>query len=166
MYDHQKAVRHFHQKFGLTINNYPTIPSREDLKLRARLLLEESLEFAHAAGFFVHAIVFKDGKIEIDIRETTLEPDLVGMADALADIQYVNDGAAVTLGINLEPLAAEVHHSNMSKLWEGGVVKKDSGGKVIKSPDYSPADIKGCLRLQLPANRQFDLFEMTSSQIP
>src|SRR5712675_2376139 len=174
MVKHQEQVKEFHQKFELLINDKPTIPSEDILKLRCKLLLEEVLEFCTAAGFWVEASnenessTYGISNIQIEPMIAN-EPNLIEMADALADIQYVNDGTAVSLGIDLEPLGNEVHRSNMSKLWtveeinslrsdvnkdwnakcdttKGFVVKKEN--KVIKSPSYSPADIKSELEKQ------------------
>lgn len=157
----QQQVKEFHEKFNLVINDKPTIPDEETLKLRCKLLLEEVIEFCAAAGFYVVGIGIEHPELE-PIHKAT--PNLILMADALTDIQYVNDGAATSLGIDLEPIANEVHRSNMSKLWtpdeilelrendkskwtaKGGLttgyVIKNEHGKVIKSPSYSPADIK------------------------
>ena len=40
--------------------------------------------------------------------------DLIGIADALADIVYVVYGTALTYGIDLDSVLREVHRSNMS----------------------------------------------------
>ena len=40
--------------------------------------------------------------------------DLIGVADALADIVYVAYGTALTYGIDLDAVLHEVHRSNMS----------------------------------------------------
>lgn len=156
----QQQVREFHDKFNLTVNGLPTIPDDHTIKLRCRLLMEEVLEFCEAAGYSVTV-----GHMSEPMFLKTGKPDLILMSDALADIQYVNDGAANSLGIDLEPISNEVHRSNMSKLWSledvnnlsdserskltafgnsvDGYCMKDKHGKVIKSSSYSPADIKG-----------------------
>ena len=51
------------------------------------------------------------------------------------DIDYVNTGAAVTFGLDLEAGFNEVHASNMSKFVDGKALKDDLG-KVIKGPNY------------------------------
>jgi predicted HAD superfamily Cof-like phosphohydrolase len=74
--------------------------------------------------------------------------DLVGIADALADIVYVVYGTALTYGIDLDAVLREVHRSNMSKLGSDGKPLIRDDGKVIKSEKYAPPDIASVLRLQ------------------
>jgi predicted HAD superfamily Cof-like phosphohydrolase len=107
----------------------PCVDVGEDLaQLRIALLEEEVCEFAAA----------------------TRAGDLVGIADALADIVYVAYGAALTYGIDLDLVLAEVHRANMSKLDSRGRPAKRPDGKVIKSDRYQPPDVHGALQLQLP----------------
>jgi predicted HAD superfamily Cof-like phosphohydrolase len=115
----QRNLRDFHEKFGLTINDTPTIPDGRVLQFRVNLINEEAAEFEQAAK----------------------ARNLVEMADALADVIYVALGAAVSLGIDLEPVFQEVHRSNMTKVWPDGQVRWREDGKVIKPPTYSPANI-------------------------
>lgn len=104
----QAMVREFHQRFGLLA---PERPSLEEFPgdLRVRLIQEEASELAEA------------------VRQR----DVVGVIDALCDLLYVTYGAAVALGVDLEPFFEEVHHSNMAKL--GGRRRED--GKWLK-PDH------------------------------
>jgi len=76
--------------------------------------------------------------------------DLVGIADALADIVYVVYGTALTYGIDLNLVLGEVHRANMSKLDSSGRPLKRDDGKVVKSDRYSPPDIAAVLKLQSP----------------
>ena len=127
MYRHQEQVREFMKKFNQETPYRLTIPSSEIRILRVRLLLEEVLEFAEASGIEVFLQMPETQyvfgfSVKIDINRLSLESrndctNLKEMADALTDIQYVNDGAAVACGIDLEPCAEEVHRSNMTKLW-------------------------------------------------
>ncbi|MEC4688424.1 MAG: hypothetical protein VST64_08985, partial [Nitrospirota bacterium] len=66
------------------------------------------------------------------------------VAKELADLLYVVYGAAVSCGIDMEPVFQEVHRSNMSKL--GGYKRAD--GKWVKPPTYSPASIQPILQAQ------------------
>lgn len=126
----QLMVQEFHEKFLVLVSKKPSIPigtMGDNLKkLRHRLIFEELQE------------LYNDG---------FLNNDLVQIADALGDLLYVVYGTAVSFGIDLEPVFEEIHRSNMSKLWKNGV-RKDKGGKVIKSPEYSPADLKSIIKAQ------------------
>lgn len=121
MNQEQTLVRSFHEKYGLPLATAPVLPSAKDRLRRARLIVSEAAEFVEAA----------------DVG------DLVEMVDALADLLVVTYGAAIELGVDLEPVFAEVHRSNMSK--NGG---KDPGGKVLKGPAFCPPDIAAELARQ------------------
>lgn len=127
--DAMACVSSFHEAFNLPRASRPRINVPADLaKLRVDLLVEETGEFADA----------------------TASRDIVGMADALADIVYVAYGAAVTYGIDLDAALREVHRSNMSKLDEHGQPVYREDGKVLKSAQYTPPDIAGVLSRQPP----------------
>lgn len=117
----QKLVHDFHTKYDLPRATSPTMPTPKDRMRRARLIVSEAAEFLEAAD----------------------QSNFVEMVDALADILVVTYGTAVEMGVDLEPVFAEVHRSNMSK--NGG---RDAGGKVLKGPAFSPPDILCELRKQ------------------
>lgn len=75
------------------------------------------------------------------------QADLIGIADALADIVYVAYGAALTYGIDLDAVLREVHRSNMSKLGSDGKPVLRADGKVLKSDRYVRPDIAAALGL-------------------
>jgi predicted HAD superfamily Cof-like phosphohydrolase len=124
------AVLAFHKAFSLPRRANPNIADLPQslIDLRIALLEEEVSEFKDAA----------------------LKRDLVGAADALADVVYVAYGAAITLGIDLDMVVAEVHRANMSKLDEHGQPVMRADGKVCKSNRYRPPDIVTVLATQLP----------------
>ncbi len=68
----------------------------------------------------------------------------MGLVDGLCDLLYVVYGTAVTMGVDLEPVFAEVQRSNMTK--DGG--GKDAGGKIEKGPNFTPPDVIGQLNMQ------------------
>ncbi len=70
--------------------------------------------------------------------------DIVGVADALADLLYVVYGAAVSYGIDMEEIFQEVHRSNMTKT-EGG---KASNGKVLKGPNWRSPNLLPIIKRQ------------------
>lgn len=122
------AVAAFHNAFDLPRQSLPNVDVDAELaRLRVDLLVEEVGEFA----------------------EATQRGDIVAMADALGDIVYVAYGAAVTYGIDLDAVLAEIHRANMSKLDADGrpVLRKD--GKVLKSSRYTSPDVAQVLARQL-----------------
>lgn len=117
----QCMVKEFHQKYGAPVQEQPAQIDVKDRMRRARLIVSEASEFLEAAD----------------------QGNYVEMVDALADLLVVTYGAAVEMGVDLEPVFVEVHRSNMSK--NGG---KDAGGKILKGPGFSPPDILGVLNRQ------------------
>ena len=112
-------VRDFHQAFGQRIGDAPSIPEDvNERELRMSLLEEEVNEY-------------------FDAEENA---DLVEIADALADIIYIACGTAVSYGIPLDDVFAEVHRSNMAKLVDGKVIRR-ADGKIQKPDSWTPPDI-------------------------
>lgn len=70
------------------------------------------------------------------------EVDRAKLTKELVDLLYVTYFAGVTFGIDLDAAFDEVHRSNMSKLGLDGkpVVRED--GKVLKGPNYTPANME------------------------
>ncbi len=115
MTNEQKAVQEFHKKFETTVNVIPTLVGIKLDNLRIDLIEEELAELYTAQN----------------------NEDIVEIADALGDLLYVVYGAAVTYGIDLEPIFNEIHRSNLSKMWADGLHKREDG-KILKPPTYSP----------------------------
>jgi predicted HAD superfamily Cof-like phosphohydrolase len=129
-FDVAADVREFHEAFSLPMGQEPSVGIDFDLaKLRVALLEEEVTEFVDASA----------------------NADIIGIADALADIVYVAYGTALTYGIDLNAVLREVHRSNMSKLDQDGRPILRSDGKVVKSELYFRPDIAGVLRQQKTA---------------
>jgi predicted HAD superfamily Cof-like phosphohydrolase len=151
--DALNLVAEFHQTFKHPILSTPTIPAENRCNLRVALLAEELKE------------------LEVAI----LEKDIVGVADALCDLQYVLSGAILEFGLGekFSALFEEVQRSNMSKACKSEAeaketveyyykkdgtecyYKEESGkwlvyrkadNKTIKSINYSPADLDGILK--------------------
>lgn len=120
-------VGEFHRSYELPVRTSPTAEvGREQIDLRLSLIEEEVGE----------------------LREAALAGDLVGIADALADIIYVAYGTAHVYGIELDSVLDEVHASNMTKLGADGRPVRRSDGKILKGPDYRPPDVKSILIAQ------------------
>lgn len=115
-------VRDFHQAFGQRIGDKPELPSAEERCLRIRLLEEEFEEYMAGEG----------------------NDDIVEITDALADIIYIACGTAVSYGIPLDDVFAEVHRSNMAKLVDGKVIRREDG-KIQKPEGWTAPDIKSVL---------------------
>ena len=88
-------VAEFHKTFNHPIQPEPVIPEEKRCRLRVSLLEEEVKELEDA------------------IREN----NIIGVADALCDIQYVLSGAILEFGLahKFKALFEEVQRSNMSK---------------------------------------------------
>jgi predicted HAD superfamily Cof-like phosphohydrolase len=115
-------VREFHETYGAAINDEPHIADTDLNAFRVRLLQEELDE----------------------LKEALADGDAVETLDALTDLQYVLDGAFLSLGMHgvKDTAFAEVHRSNMSKLGEDGKpILRESDGKVLKGPNYFKPDL-------------------------
>ena len=118
-------VWEFHEAFGQGHRNsqVPRRPSDVDpkeIELQLKLIDEELKE----------------------LKDALAADDLVECADALADLDYVVNGLNCLLGLPMEPLAIEVHRSNMTKLCPDGTPILRPDGKILKSGLYEPPRIK------------------------
>ena len=151
--DPLNQVAHFHQTFQHPILNEPEIPSKQRCDLRVSLIDEELQE----------------------LKEAIADRDIVEIADALCDIQYVLSGTILEFGMGKKfpVLFNEVQRSNMSKACESEEEarntvayyqeKKDTDcyyrevsgkylvfrrgdDKTLKSINYSPAALSPILK--------------------
>jgi predicted HAD superfamily Cof-like phosphohydrolase len=149
--DSLAQVAEFHRTFHAPVLDTPQIPSEARCNLRVALLAEELDEF----------------------RDAIAQGDIVAVADALCDLQYVLSGAVLEFGLGdkFKTLFEEVQRSNMSKACltvdeaeatvaqyqAKGVpchyvesdgkflVYRDADHKTLKSINYSPADLETIL---------------------
>lgn len=158
----------FHRTMGVPVLSSPQIPPDERVRLRAKLIVEEALEFVEAC-FGIDPNVLSTptaaaatetlrcqaleleldeikGRLQVIIEDLPVRLDLPGAADALADIAYVAEGANLEFGIDSGPVLDEVHGANMAKV--GGPIRED--GKRLKPPGWQPPDIIGVLVRQMP----------------
>lgn len=146
--DSINSVAEFHETFNHPILDTPQIPAPERCQLRVDLIAEELDE----------------------LRQAIADGNIVEVADALADIQYVLAGAVLEFGLaaKFKTLFDEVHRSNMSKschteeeaqltvdhyknthsteayyLQRGEYfnVYRKGDNKTLKNVNYSPADL-------------------------
>ncbi|WP_040479033.1 MazG nucleotide pyrophosphohydrolase domain-containing protein [Longispora albida] len=116
----------FHRAFGLRHAESPGLPPAEHVTVHRRLVEEEAAEAVEAmAG-----------------------EDLAHIAQELADVVYVAYSAALAYGIDLDAVLAEIHRANMTKLGPDGLPVRREDGKVLKGPDFEPADVAAVLQRQ------------------
>ena len=144
-------VAEFHTTFNHPILDTPTIPSKERCDLRVSLIQEELNELSEA----IH------------------NKDLVEIADALCDLQYVLSGAILEFGLaeKFPELFNEVQRSNMSKACKNNeeadltqesyknqsittttetvgnviIIKRYPDNKILKNINYSSAQLADIL---------------------
>lgn len=75
------------------------------------------------------------------------EGDIVEAADGIADLIYVAVGTAISMGIPIDEVFAEVHRSNMTKTANkaDGESGKKYGDKTPKGATFEPPRIKEIL---------------------
>lgn len=142
-------VKEFHNTFDAPVLETPQIPSEDRCRLRVSLLQEELDE----------------------LKSAITKGDIVEVADALCDLQYVLSGAVLEFGLGdkFEQLFNEVQRSNMSKacssiqealmtilhykkrdgvesmykrVGDKWVVYRMSDNKILKSINYSPVNLQ------------------------
>ncbi|MGI9543258.1 MAG: hypothetical protein ACR2MX_08360 [Cyclobacteriaceae bacterium] len=152
--DSLNQVATFHETFQHPIEAKPLIPAKQRCELRVSLIQEELRE----------------------LEEAIENNDLIEVADALCDIQYVLSGAILEFGLGskFKSLFDEVQRSNMSKACTTEeeaqatvehyqknkdtecyykqvenlyLVYRSSDNKTLKSINYSPANLKKILEI-------------------
>ena len=114
------SLLEFNNAFEIPKLETPEIGSEELIELRIKLLQEEVAEYAEAA---------RGG-------------DLVEVLDALADIAYILAGTVINHGMQyvFDDAFSEVHRSNMAKLVDGKVLRREDG-KVMKPENWQPPNL-------------------------
>jgi predicted HAD superfamily Cof-like phosphohydrolase len=146
------SVRQWHKAVGEKKFVDRDDAGRDDLiALRSTLIAEEAQEVLEALQNYAVTKVMDD-HFEAH-PETALfgPPHFVeaphryeALAKELADLLYVVYGTADLLEIPLEAVFAEVHRSNMSKVVNGQVIRREDG-KILKPDTYREADVHGAL---------------------
>ena len=119
-----EQVKEFNKVFGIEHNNKPTLISKEEWGLRDDLMEEELDEYYNACDLGT----------------------LTEVADALGDMLYILCGTILAHGMQdkITEVFDEIHRSNMSKI-EDGVVLRREDGKVLKGKNYFKPNIKQIL---------------------
>lgn len=121
-----ERVREFHEVFGHPVAEAPNFnvdETREELRME--LIREEWKE----------------------LNDAVLDNDIVAIADALGDLEYVINGMALEYGINLPAVVKEIHRSNMTKLGPDGRPIYRADGKILKGEGYEEPDLRRVLGL-------------------
>lgn len=105
-------VWQFRQKLNLPVSPRPQLLDSSDISFYARFLMEELSELlkAHEQG------------------------DLVGAADAIADLSYVTMGCAHHMGLPLPHILDIVHRANMEKI--PGATARGVNRDAVKPSDW------------------------------
>ena len=123
MFEHQKEARTFRVLMGQPTDHFnPSVSC-----LQARLIQEEFAEFIDA-----HSVA-SDQLTNKRSREHCLKE--------LADLCYVAYQYAAAAGWDLDEALTRVHRSNLSKLDDNLRPIKREDGKVMKGPNYKPANL-------------------------
>lgn len=120
-----RAVEEFHEASdGPTLDpeSKTCLPDKKQRALRKRLLREEYGEYCEAED----------------------ADDIVAIADALGDMIYIILGTALAYNIPLDLVFDEIQKSNMTKVVDGKVKKRDDG-KILKPDTYQAPDVEGVL---------------------
>jgi len=115
-----KSLLEFNKAFDIPKLDRPGLGTDELIELRIKLLTEEVQEYAEAA---------RSG-------------DLVEVLDALADIGYILAGTIINHGMQeiYDDAFNEVHRSNMAKLVDGKVLRREDG-KVLNPDGWMPPQL-------------------------
>jgi predicted HAD superfamily Cof-like phosphohydrolase len=155
---HERRVMAMMIGFGQNVPDGPTVASEKDRITRARLILEEALEYVAAAGLKV-VVDNCDDNIAIDLdnpfgkgpgtltisADGEATPDLTKIVDSLSDISVVNTGGFVTHGVRMTPMLELTDQNNLMKIANG---KLDEHGKFQKHPSHPVPNYTFELRLQ------------------
>ena len=144
----REQVLEFHRAMDVPVLEKPAVPADERVRLRLRLVAEEFIELVRSIfedrAYLSLPLSEMHDKIDNFIRDVPIKVDLPELADALADLDYVIEGARLEFGFDGAPVAAGVHAANMRKL--DGPVRED--GKRLKPEGWKPCDVAAELRRQ------------------
>lgn len=131
MTEHNKKVLEFTKLAKQDIPQTPSIPNEKTRSLRAKLILEETLEVLEELGYApVQQVQLKQigsiGKIE-------------DLAKELCDLKVVTTGTAISYGFDLDVVQDAVDNNNLDKFGPGHSFRDD--GKLIKPPGFKKPNL-------------------------
>ena len=121
-----QMVREFMETFGHPVFDKPTLIEDKAWEEMRVGLIEEELQ---------------------ELKEAVEARDIVAIADALGDLEYVVNGMALGCGIDLPAVVTEIHRSNMTKLGPDGKPIYREDGKILKGEGYEQPDLPTVLGL-------------------
>jgi predicted HAD superfamily Cof-like phosphohydrolase len=139
----------FHRLFGIPILETPQVPSDDRVRLRMRMLLEETLECLDACFVDDHVTIDQLKRLGAEfIDKNVVSVDLPLLADGFGDVDYIVEGNRLEFGIQGHPIADAIHQANMAKAGPDGWIVRRADGKVLKPEGWTPPDIEGELKKQ------------------
>ena len=126
----EEIVLEFHKKFNHPVDE---IWTSKLLELRMNLIQEETKEVTEELTNII-VDVERGKSVTLQQKENLLKE--------LCDLQYVLSGAAVALGLNVQPAFNRVHASNLSKAGDDGKPIYREDGKIVKGPNYRPPNLR------------------------
>ena len=113
-----QQVQDFHEAFKVTKEDTDNVSTFKYNTLRLCLILEEAMELGKALGFNNDTLYRLIVDTYIKVKDKNIEPSIVEVADALADLRVVVNGATDVFNLSdiSQELMDEVTSSNMSKL--------------------------------------------------
>ncbi|MDR3582641.1 MAG: hypothetical protein P4L67_05185 [Candidatus Pacebacteria bacterium] len=135
-----RQVCRFEEAFGHELSSKPpAAPSRDTIRLRRKLILEEARETLAALRVVQKAV---------EAGDSVTGEMLAEVADGSADLQFVCKGTDVAFGVDGPAVMNEVCRANLSKFGPGHYY--DETGKLRKPPGFKPPDILGVIMNQKP----------------
>jgi predicted HAD superfamily Cof-like phosphohydrolase len=132
-----EQVLAFHKRFNQVIGDKPHVLDPATLRFRLKLVAEEFEELLAASGVIMPSAMGYILKA-IEGVSSDVRVDLPGVVDAIADLSYVLEGFAISMGVNMTPIAAEVHRANMAKLPSYVAAKDATHGQERRAKELAP----------------------------
>jgi predicted HAD superfamily Cof-like phosphohydrolase len=116
-----EKIQEWHDVTGVTTPTKPTYLIATRQLLRYELMAEENEEYIDAES-------------------------MIDIADALGDMLYILVGTILEHGFadKIEAIFDEIHRSNMTKVVDGKVIRRDDG-KILKPEGYEKPNLKPIL---------------------
>jgi predicted HAD superfamily Cof-like phosphohydrolase len=113
-----EKIQEWHEVTGVTTPTKPTYLIATRQLLRYELMAEENEEYIDAES-------------------------MIDIADALGDMLYILVGTILEHGLadKIEDIFNEIHRSNMTKVVDGKVIRRDDG-KILKPEGYEKPNLQ------------------------